>query len=260
VQRGVYAVGRPEIDQLGRWMAAVLCCGPAALLGHRSAAELWGLAALAARPIEVVVPTRVVRRRPGIRVRRQGDAASSRHIRRRIPVTDLVTTLLDLATELGDDEVEAAINTADRNGLIDPERLRRAIGGRAPRPGLRRLRATLDRRTFTPTDSYLERKLLTLIRDAHLPVPETQAWVNGFRVDFYWPDLGLVVETDGLRYHRTAAQQERDLRRDQAHSTAGLETLRFSAAQVRDDPTGVQATLAAVIKRRRLKPFGTWGD
>jgi very-short-patch-repair endonuclease len=27
--------------------------------------------------------------------------------------------------------------------------------------------------------------------------------VNGFKVDFFWPELGLVVETDGWRYHRT---------------------------------------------------------
>lgn len=261
VQRGVYAVGRPEIDQLGHWMAAVLCCGPQALLGHRSAAELWGLGTFPTPEIEVVVPADVVRRRPDIRVHRHAYAdASHRRIRQRIPVTDLVTTLLDLATELNDDETEAAINAADRNRLIDPERLRSAIDGQAPRPGLGRVKAILDRRTFSPTDSYLERKLLALIRKARLPTPETQAWVNGFRVDFYWPELGLVVETDGLRYHRTAAQQDRDLHRDQAHSAAGLETLRFSAAQVRDDPTGVQATLTAVINRRRLKPFGTWDD
>ena len=36
----------------------------------------------------------------------------------------------------------------------------------------------------------------------------------------------LVVETDGLRYHRTPAQQSRDRRRDQAHTAAGLTPLR----------------------------------
>jgi very-short-patch-repair endonuclease len=34
--------------------------------------------------------------------------------------------------------------------------------------------------------------------------------VNGYRIDFYWPDLELVVETDGLRYHRTPEQQAKD--------------------------------------------------
>lgn len=39
---GVYAVGRPGLTPHGRWMAAVLACGPDAVLSHRSAAELWG--------------------------------------------------------------------------------------------------------------------------------------------------------------------------------------------------------------------------
>jgi len=30
VFRGVYAVGRPQLSQAGRWMAAVLVCGPGA--------------------------------------------------------------------------------------------------------------------------------------------------------------------------------------------------------------------------------------
>ncbi len=49
-------------------------------------------------------------------------------------------------------------------------------------------------------------------------MPLTGRRVNGFKVDFWWPELRLVVETDGLRYHRTAAQQTRDRLRDQAHS------------------------------------------
>jgi very-short-patch-repair endonuclease len=73
--------------------------------------------------------------------------------------------------------------------------------------------------------------------------------VNGFKVDFYWPDLGLVVETDGLRYHRTPAQQARDRIRDQTHAAAGLTPLRFTHAQVKYEPTRVEETLVAVARR-----------
>jgi very-short-patch-repair endonuclease len=58
-----------------------------------------------------------------------------------------------------------------------------------------------------------------------------------------------VVETDGLRYHRTPAQQARDRLRDQAHAAAGMTHLRFTHAQVRYEPTQVRATLAAVATR-----------
>jgi very-short-patch-repair endonuclease len=230
-------------------MAATLSCGQAALLSHRSAAALWGLLRLVSE-IEVVVPHGVVRRRPGIRVYRRSGLDPGGHPRvDGIPVTDPVTTLVDLASCTTRSQLERAINEADRLDLIDPEALRAAIEPLSRRPGLTRLRALLDLQTFTITDSELERRFLRLARAAGLPTPETQAWVNGFRVDFYWPRLGLVVETDGLRYHRTPAQQAKDRLRDQAHTAAGLTALRFTGAQVRFEADQVQATLVAVAKR-----------
>ena len=78
----------------------------------------------------------------------------------------------------------------------------------------------------------------------------TGRWVSGAKTDFYWPDLGLVVETDGLRYHRTPSQQAEDRRRDQVHAAAaGLTPLRFTRAQVVFEPAHVRATLAAVARR-----------
>jgi very-short-patch-repair endonuclease len=248
VYRGVYAVGRPELSQHGRWMAAVLSCGPEAALSHASAAAFLGIRPVASGPIHVSVPLHVVRRRVGIVVHRRAAAAAD--IRRDgIPATNVTCTLIDLAVQLAREELEAAINQADKLDLIDPEQLRAALEDIGPRPGLRALRETLDRRTFTLTDSELERRFLPLAGAAGLPKPETGRSVNGFKVDFYWPALGLVVETDGLRYHRTPAQQARDRIRDQAHTAAGLTPLRFTRAQVRFEPAHVRATLVAVAGR-----------
>src|SRR4051794_33656548 len=44
IHRGVDAVGRKDLTQEGKWMAAVLACGEGAALSHDSAAALWGLA------------------------------------------------------------------------------------------------------------------------------------------------------------------------------------------------------------------------
>jgi len=113
------------------------------------------------------------------------------------------------------------------------------------------LRAVLDRRTFTLTDSELERRFIRLVRRAGLPVPLTQHLVNGVRVDFYWPELRLIVETDGLRYHRTPSQQAKDRIRDQGHAAQGFIVLRFTHAQVAFDAGGVISTLRAVMSRQR---------
>ena len=134
---------------------------------------------------------------------------------------------------------------------IDPDRLRAALVDHAGQPGVLPLRRLLDRHTFRLTDSELERRFLALVARSGLSTPLTRQHVNGFRVDFLWPDLGLVVETDGLRYHRTPAQQARDRIRDQAHAAAGLTALRFSHAQVRYEPDRVRETLTSVAARLR---------
>lgn len=82
-------------------------------------------------------------------------------------------------------------------------------------------------------------------------MPQTQTWLNGYRADFYWPDFGLVVETDGLTYHRTPLQQRTDRLRDQAHTASGLTTLRFTSYQVRFEAERTISTLAAVATRLR---------
>src|SRR5216683_2010176 len=53
VWRGVYAGGRPMLAPHGRWMAAVLACGPGAVLSHESAAHLWGIRPMGAGAVHV---------------------------------------------------------------------------------------------------------------------------------------------------------------------------------------------------------------
>ena len=122
VETGVYAVGRPELTQHGRWMAAVLGCGPGAMLSHGSAAALWGIGR-EWREIEVTVRTASPRRRPGVRVRRRPTLADA-HVteRERVPVTGLVQTLVDLAAVHKRPAVERAVNEADRLESDRPDR------------------------------------------------------------------------------------------------------------------------------------------
>ena len=247
VRRGVYAVGRRELTREGEWMAAILACGGGALLSHESAAALWRIRPDRHGPIEVSVPGTVFRRAAGIRAHRRATLApQDRAAHRGIPLTSPVRTILDLATRLASGQLERTVNEADKLDLVDPETLRAALDDRGGQRGVRVLRGLLDRDTFRLTDSELERRFLRLAREAGLPPPETQARVCGFRVDFHWPELGLVVETDGLRYHRTPAQQARDARRDQALAAAGLTCVRFTHADVRHAPRRVVGVLGAV--------------
>ncbi len=249
MRRAIYAVGRPELSRHGIWMAAVLSGGPSAVLSHLSASELWGISPVRGVTPEISVPASCRHRCPEIRIHRRtglGPADSTRHSA--IPVTSPALTLVDLAS-IDHRDLERAVNEADRLDLIDPDALRIALELYRGRRGARRLRELLDRRTFRLTDSELERLFLPLAKRVGLPVPLTRQYANGFRVDFLWPRLKLVVETDGLRYHRTPAQQARDKLRDQAHLVAGYTPLRFTHAQVRYEAAYVAATLRAVAQR-----------
>lgn len=245
---GVYAVGWPALNQKRLWMAAVLAGGEDAVLSHRSAAALWEFGSQVEGRIDVSVRRRCELRGPGIRFHgrpslRVGDVLW----RDDIPVTSPIQTLIDLATELDPIPLERAVNDADKRGLVDPEALRKHLDLYNGQPGVRPLRFLLDKLFFQLSDSDLEIYFRRIVARAKLPMPLSKQRVNRFEVDFFWPDLGLVVETDGLRYHRTPSAQTRDARRDRAHTMAGMTPLRFTHYEVRYEPSRVRTALSKTI-------------
>lgn len=242
---GVYAVGRRELTREGRWMSVLLACGPDAVLSRGSAAALWGIGR-EDNGIEITVRRRSWPRRPKATVRARPSLPSEDVTRyRRIPVTTPARTAIDQATQLSDSHLERLVNEASQRDRIHPEPLRRYAALRTGVPGAKRIGVLLDRDTFRLSDSELERLFRPIALAAGLPQPETKAFVNEFEVDFYWPSLGLVVEADSLRFHRTAAKQARDLLRDQTHTAAGLVPLRFTHWQVAHDPGHIVRVLSA---------------
>jgi len=225
------------------------------VLSHGSAAALWGIGREGGQ-IQVSVRRRCRHRRRAVKVRSRPSLPSQDvTTHREIPVTTPARTALDqAATPISDGDLERLVNEADSRDRIDPESLRRYLDLRSGEPGVKRLRKLLDRATFRLSDSELERRFRPLALAAGLPQPLTKVFVNRFEVDFYWPDLRLVVETDSFRYHRTALKQARDLLRDQTHTAAGLTTLRFTHWQVRHEPKYVQQILRATRPKPRLRP------
>jgi very-short-patch-repair endonuclease len=248
VSLGIYAVGWPTLNQKRRWMAAVMAGGEGAALSHRSAATLWEIGREEDGRIDVSVRRRCELRRPGIQFHgRPSLRAEDILYRDDIPTTSPSQTLLDLATELDPVPLERAVNDADKRGLIDPEALRDEVVRFQGEFGVRPLRHLLDKLFFRLSDSDLEIYFRRIVRSAQLPIPLGKQRVNNFEVDFFWPDFGLVVETDGLRYHRTPSAQTRDARRDRAHIMAGMTPLRFTHWEVRYEPARVRTALTKTI-------------
>jgi very-short-patch-repair endonuclease len=100
------------------------------------------------------------------------------------------------------------------------------------------------------TRSGGERKLLRLVRAAGLPVPLSNHPVAGYSADFFWPDVGLIVEVDGVDFHRSRSKFEHDHRRDIVHTGAGHEVIRVSGEQLDQEPLYIAAIIARAYDRR----------
>lgn len=249
---GVYAVGRPDLSRKGQMMAALLACGPGSWISHETGAELWVMRRPVPGLLEVSIPALALRRRPGIHVhRRERSDEQTVTLLDGIPVATVPSLMIDMALRWPRRHLEAAVNQADALDLLNPVAMRRALDAYTGQPGVRIVRDLLDATDFRLTDSELERRFLRLVRRTGLPVPQTQRYLSSHRVDFLWPELGLVVETDSLRYHRTALQQRRDRERDHAHLGAGLLPLRFTHYQVRWQPQHVLQGLADGVRMVR---------
>jgi very-short-patch-repair endonuclease len=160
-------------------------------------------------------------------------------------VTSPVQTLIDLAARHDQRAVERFVNEADRLRLVRTDTLRKALADHAGERGVERLRTILDRRTFRYTRTELERDFIPIATAIGLPRPQTSVYINGHEVDFYFPTINLVIETDGLTYHRTPAQQAKDRERDQDHTAAATPHLRFTHAQIKYEPERVRRVLSA---------------
>lgn len=233
-------------------MESVLRCEPATLISDRDASALWGYDRELGARVHLSVPAWARTRPGGLVIHRRGiDLSKEARIKDFIPVTSAALTLIDNAERWGDQRLEAMVNMANGMRIANPNLVRQTAGLHSRVRGAARVARVLDRLTFALTDSELERIFRRLLASAGLPQPLTQQRVNGCRVDFFWPELGLVVEADSLRHHGTAMVQRDDRRRDRTHTVAGLQTLRFTHYEINYEGDAVLRDLTAVIDRRR---------
>ncbi|HYP47498.1 MAG TPA: DUF559 domain-containing protein [Thermoleophilaceae bacterium] len=234
----------------GTWLAAVLACGEGAVLSHASAAALWGIRPSAASHIDVTVPTRSGRaRRRGIRVHRprrfnSDDVTALRGV----PTTTVARTLVGLADVLPTQALKRAIDEAEYRKLLDTTALFAAVQANPGRRGTRLL--ALARAPAELTRSELEQRFLELLETERLPRPSVAAHLEGFEVDFLWPEERLIVEIDGLAAHGTRAALERDRTRDRRLLLAGYRTVRLTARTLETEPQAVVSDL-----RELLNPY-----
>ena len=195
--RGVYAVGHTVLNREGRFLAAVMACGPDAALSHRSAATLWGIRPTDAARIDVTVPrTSGVRSSRRIVVHRP-TAPARTTTKDAIPLTTPGQTLADLALALPRRALEKAAESA--------EALRLHVTVPDGHPGAKRLAQASAHDLTRTARSPLEDAFLELCEAHGIPRPLVNTVVGGHQVDFCWPEQRVIVETDGHAHHGTRA-------------------------------------------------------
>ena len=218
-------------------MAVVLATG--GVLSHHTAAAIWGIRPHEG-PVHITVAGEARKRRPGVRIHRchSLDAA----VQDGLPLTTPARTLQDLASQVGQPELDRAVEQAQVLRLATREE----IAAQLPRRGRRALTAALyDDPQLTRSEA--ERRLLALIRQARLPRPETNVRVHGYEVDLLWRRQRLIIEVDGFAYHSTRQAFERDRARDAALQAAGYRVVRFTWRQIVYDSHALVAQLTMLI-------------
>jgi very-short-patch-repair endonuclease len=243
--RGVYRVGHTAASTEARYTAAVLACGPRAVLSGLAAAHLYSLIRGPAPPPEVTAPTE--RRVKGVRTRRCR-RLSSQDVAcfRGIPVTTIPRTLTELAERIAPADLGRACHEADVRYGTTPEHVEAALARRPLSPGAAKLRRILH--GDEPISlSRLESRLHQLLRENGLPLPLTNRRVGSYRLDCRWEQPPLTVELDGYRYHRSRHAWEQDRRREREARARGDDFRRYTWGDVFEHPAQTLAELGAVI-------------
>jgi predicted transcriptional regulator of viral defense system len=256
VHRGVYAVGHPHLTQRGDWMAAVLACGPRAVLSHRSAAALHGIRRDNRAKADVTLSGGSARSRPRIEVHRTSTLeAADITVVDGIPCTTVARTLVDLGDVVSRQAVERAVSQAEAMRVFDGRAVHEALARAGPRRGAGILRAVLESyEEPVLTEKGIEEAFLALCRKAALPSPAVNAWMSlhdgiAYKADFLWRAEKLIAETDGRDVHTTRKAFEHDRLRDQRLTLAGFTVVRFTWRQVANEPQRVSGALRSLLAR-----------
>lgn len=254
VHQGVYAVGHVPQTEETRYMAAVLACGPEAVLSHRSAAGLLGLREDGRTRIDVTAPGRRGRAPRGIAAHRHGSlTATDRTEVEGIPCTSVARTLLDFAGVAPVWELRQVIGEAEVLRALDHAEVRRLIKRSRGRRGVARLRMLLDEihPQTKRTRSEMERLFLRMCAAAGLPEPEVNVWLGvgdgQLQPDFLWRDAGQIVEADSRRFHDTDSAFKSDRRREQRLQLAGWRVSRCTWWEIEREPSRLAETIRKLL-------------
>lgn len=264
VIRGVHSPS-PHVDTWGRRYAAVLAAGGDPLdderadlvvLSHWSAAQVHDLITRQPGRHEVTSVGTGTRRQAAVRIHRARALSPEDVVRvHGLPVTGPARTILDIAVQASATRVRQLIREAEYRRLVTAGSIAAVVERNWAHAGARLVRR-VDPRTAEAAllQTPIEDRMRTVLDRLPLNAPISQHPVTGasgrpYRADFAWPDLRLIVETDGRASHDRSTSFQSDRERDADLAAVGWLTLRFTWLQL-NDPERVAATILATARVR----------
>jgi very-short-patch-repair endonuclease len=261
---GVYAVGHTNLTQRGCCLAAVLACGPDALLSHYSAAWLWGLSKGSPAPYEVTGPIPRRRKPPEIvvhRTRRIDEV--DRALVDNIPVTAVPRVLLDMAAR-DPKRLRHYMERAEELRLLDLRQVHELLDRTRGHHGWGRLRraAAFYEVPAEFTRSKFERRFLAALKAADLLHPAVNYNQHGYELDMYWEEQRFAVELDSYGTHGTHEAFERDRVRAEDLLVHGIAITRVTDTRFYREPDVVIARVKRLLEERTpgWSPFQSHTD
>ena len=249
VYPGVYAVGHPRRAPVELAAAAVLACGPGAVLSDFSAAALWGF--VKRWPEQPEVSVSGDRRPKGIQVRRRPSLPRREKTRQLgIPVTTPARTVLDCMPRLKGPKLTRFVNDALLSSFLHRGELIDALERHPKHPGTALVRPFLKRKGG-PTRSQLEDRFVAFCDRHELPQPEINVPMDGRIVDAFFPAEGVIVEIDGYEFHSDKATFELDREKDAEAAVNGLMTVRLTDQRMSENPVREARRLRKLLEDRR---------
>ncbi len=250
-----------DIDAAVTWRgllrAAVWDAGPNALVSHSAAAQVFRFPGFDQNRVEVLVPKPLDHVCTIARVHesRRFELVHPR-VMWGIPVVAPADTLVHVAPELGLERLSWLTDELLLGKRFDLRGLNAAFARLAPGcRGMRGLRAVLnDHAPGEPVpESKLARRFIAVAERYRLPPFSRQVNIPGrdirpARVDFFWPEVRLIVEIDGRRWPARFQDFERDHRRDLRFLALGYPTARITWAMLTEAPDATAADLLAARK------------
>jgi hypothetical protein len=264
VFHGVYALGHQHLTRESRWTAAVLACGPGAVLSHFSAGQLWGVCR-SYGSIEVLRQSGGFHPQghPGVRLHQTRRLEPYEvTVERGIPVAVVERVLLDLAARTDSKRLERIFVQAHKREGFSWSRLARIITRRRGCKGvgkLRRIAHEVDPEAIE-TKSVTEVDFLALCRQANLPTPSVNVLRAGHLVDFQWAEQKVIVETDSWSHHGDRVAFEKDHQRDVDLAAAGYDVHRTTYKMLDRNPEPFLGNVRRALLTRTASNFRADGQ